>query len=106
MDLFLNIKNPNTFDLAIDSLDYVIKLDGQEVVSAAANKFANIKAKSGGQVRLPLSLSFFGVASSLASALTGQRIECNIVGHAGVNTPLGLLDLPIDVSNKIEILKQ
>jgi len=105
MELLLGVNNPNAFNLDIGSFDYQINLANQKAASGHAERLANIPAKRSGDIRLPLTVNFFGVASSLSPALTGQSIQCNIKGKAAVRSPFGMVTLPFDVNDQIKIFR-
>jgi LEA14-like dessication related protein len=105
MGVALDVDNPNMFGFDIGKFDYKISLAGNQVAEGATLNLAQIPAKQSGTINLPISFSFFGVASTLSSALTGKSIDCAVEGNAAVNTPLGEMNLPIAVSQRVEIFK-
>ena len=105
MELDLKLDNPNTFAFDIGKLDYQINLAGSQVAKGITENLAKVPAKGAGEIRLPISFSFFGVASSLTSALTGKDIDCSINGSAALNTPFGPIQLPINTQQQIGIRK-
>jgi len=105
MLLGIGIENKNVFGFDIGKLDYKIALAGTQVAKGVSQNLASIPKKGAGEISLPISLSFSGLASSLRSALTGQKVDCAIQGTADLNTPFGVFTMPIHAQQKISILK-
>jgi LEA14-like dessication related protein len=105
MKLAIKVKNPNTFAFDIGKMNYAIKLAGQTVASGLSHNLASLPQKGTGEIQLPIKLDFAGVTSSLRTALTGGSIDCAVAGGADLNTPFGLLNLPLQAAQKITIFK-
>ncbi len=105
MVLGLGIENKNIFGFDIGKLDYKIALAGTQVANGISQNLAAIPKKGSGEIELPISLSFSGLASSVRSALMGKSIDCSIQGTADLNTPFGVFAMPINAQQEISILK-
>ncbi|NOY61445.1 MAG: LEA type 2 family protein [Calditrichaeota bacterium] len=105
MVLGIGIENKNIFGFDIGKLDYKIALAGTPVAKGISQNLASIPKKGSGEIKLPISLSFSGLASSLRSALMGKNVDCAIQGTADLNTPFGVFTMPIHAQQKISILK-
>ena len=105
MVLGIGIENKNIFGFDIGKLDYKIALAGTQVAKGISQNLASIPKKGSGEIKLPISLSFSGLASSLRSALMGKNVDCAIQGTADLNTPFGVFAMPIHSQQKISILK-
>ncbi|NIA29645.1 MAG: hypothetical protein GWP06_06995 [Actinobacteria bacterium] len=105
MVLGIGIENKNVFGFDIGKLDYKIALAGTQVAKGISQNLASIPKKGSGEIKLPISLSFSGLASSLRSALMGKNVDCAVQGTADLNTPFGVFTMPIHTQQKISILK-
>jgi LEA14-like dessication related protein len=105
LELGVNVDNPNIFGVDMSKLDYQINLAGQQVATGSADNVAQVPKKGSGEIRLPISLSFSGVASALRSAIMGQSVDCAISGGADLNTQFGQLHLPINLNQNVSILR-
>ncbi|HPG40483.1 MAG TPA: LEA type 2 family protein [bacterium] len=105
LKLGIDLKNNNIFGFDIGKLNYNINLGGSKVASGITDKLASVPAKGNGEIVLPISLDFLGLSSSLKSLLTGQNIDCAIAGDADLNTPFGMLNLPINTTQNVKIFK-
>lgn len=105
LKLGIDLKNNNIFGFDIGKLNYNINMGGSKVASGITEKLAAVPAKGNGEIVIPISLDFLGISSSLKSLLTGQNINCAVAGDADLNTPFGLLNLPINTTQNVKIFK-
>jgi len=105
LKLGIDLKNNNIFGFDIGKLNYNINLGGSKVASGITDKLASVPSKGNGEIILPISLDFLGLSSSLKSLLNGQNIDCAIAGDADLNTPFGMLNLPINTAQNVKIFK-
>lgn len=105
LELGIDVDNPNIFGIDMSKLNYVINIAGQQVADGSSLNVAQVPKKGKGSIHLPISLSFSGVASAVRSAITGSSVDCAVSGGADLNSPFGLLHLPIDVNQNVSILR-
>lgn len=105
LELGIDVDNPNIFAIDMNKLDYKINLAGQQVASGSAIDVAQVPKKGMGTIRLPISLSFSGVATAVRSAIMGQSVDCVVSGGADLNSPFGPLHLPINLNQNVRILR-
>jgi len=105
LELVLDLENRNSFSYALGQLDYEIALAGESVASGSTRDAAEIPSRGSTEIRLPLSLNFSAISSSLLSLLRGDRIDCSVNGGAELTSPFGALDLPIAAQQTLDILK-
>ena len=105
MELGIGIENNNVFGFDIGKLNYKINLAGTQVAAGVTENLASIPEKGTAEIKLPISLSLAGMAGSMRSVLSGQKIDCAIEGGADLNTPFGVFKLPINAQQRINILK-
>lgn len=105
LELGMSIANSNCFAFDIGSLIYNISLAGKPVAQGKADQLASIPAKGKGDIALPIALDFSGAASSLLPVLRGNVVECQINGSSALNTPFGVVTLPIEMTRNIDILR-
>ena len=105
LELGLDVDNPNIFGLDMSKLDYKINIAGEQVASGSATDVAQVPKKDKGKITLPISLNFSGVASAIRTALTSKSVDCAVSGSADLNSPFGLLNLPINLDQNVDIIK-
>ena len=64
----LNVNNPNTIPAALTKMDYILTLNGKEVVSTTLNKSINIGANSSSVVSSPIQTDLF-------QRFTGESVD-------------------------------
>jgi len=105
LEVGLDVENPNIFGIDMSKLIYQINIDGQQVANGTANNVAQVPKKGTGNIRLPISLNFSGVTSALRTAITKQSIDCAVSGGADLNSQLGTVHLPINLSQNVRITR-
>ena len=64
----LNVNNPNTIPAALTKMDYILTLNGKEVVSTTLNKSINLGANSSSVVSIPIQTDLFQL-------FTGESVD-------------------------------
>ncbi len=59
----VGVNNPNTIAAAMSKMDYIVSLNGKEVVSATLNQNVNVPAQSSSTVSIPLTTDLFQLFS-------------------------------------------
>lgn len=59
----LNVKNPNSMAASMAKMDYIISLNGKEVVSTTLNNSINVPANASNVVTIPISTDLFQLFS-------------------------------------------
>jgi LEA14-like dessication related protein len=105
MELGLDIGNSNVFGFDVGKLDYQIQLAGTKVASGLSQNLAKIPAKGKGEIKIPITLDFAGLTSSLRSILSGQSVQCGINGSADLDSPFGVMQLPLNTVQDVKIFR-
>ena len=87
-DVNVGVNNPNTIPASMTKMDYVVSLNGKEVVSTTLNKSVSVGAKSNSVVSIPITTDLFQLFSgesadaiiNLAFKLAGASSEPVNVG--------------------------
>lgn len=104
----LDVDNPNTFGMVMQALDFDLGLNGNSVFKGNANEDVSFASGGSGRINLPVSLDFANAGRALFSALSGDRVDCQVQGNMDVGTSLpdiAGLSFPFDTRGKIPILK-
>jgi LEA14-like dessication related protein len=102
--LAMNVSNPNMFGFEIGKFSYEIDLAGNKFASGFTENLAFLPAKKSETIRLPVSLNFTDVATSIRSLLISDRqTVVGLAGSADLKTPLGFLQLPFAVEESVSI---
>ncbi|MDQ7016346.1 MAG: LEA type 2 family protein, partial [Gammaproteobacteria bacterium] len=95
------------FSLALDKLDYTLKVNGAQWFKGVQNNVGNIKANGKSVINLPLSLNFMDLGSGLFSVLSGGKaLNYDIQGTMGAtsdNALIGAFQLPINQQGSVNL---
>ncbi len=105
LNLILAIDNPNAFGFSVGSFSYDLSLAGESLVDGETQSLGDIKKHTSGELRLPLSLSFKGMGTSLRSLVRSSQTKVDLAGKAEIETQYGPLLLPFDVHDTISVIK-
>ncbi|MBQ6308163.1 MAG: LEA type 2 family protein [Bacteroidales bacterium] len=84
----VGVNNPNTIPASMSKMDYIVSLNGKEVISTTLNKSVNVGANSSSVVSIPITIDLFQLFSgesadallNLAFKLAGASSEPVNVG--------------------------
>ena len=84
----IGVNNPNTIPASMSKMDYIVSLNGKEVISTTLNKSVNVGANSSSVVSIPITTDLFQLFSgesadallNLAFKLAGASSEPVNVG--------------------------
>ena len=105
LQLGLSIDNPNSFGFNLSEMDYSIDLAGSRVASGKTQKAFSVGSKEESTLTLPISLGFTELGSSLRSMLKSNSIEIAISSSTVLDSPLGSMKLPLEMTQEVDILK-
>lgn len=109
LELKLNVDNPNNFNLLMNKLDYNFSINGTTWAQGLTQNAMNIKEKGESAITIPVSLSFSKMGRTIYNVIMGnEKLNYDLKGNLDVNSSLPLLgqvNLPIDQSGQINILR-
>ena len=62
-DVNVNVKNPNAMPASMTKMDYILTLNGKQVISTTLNKSINVGANSNSTVTIPITTDLFQLFS-------------------------------------------
>ncbi|MCX7848427.1 MAG: LEA type 2 family protein [bacterium] len=87
--LTVNVRNPNTFGVTINTLSYDLVLNGRPSAQGRTTKLIDVKPASESDITLPVSLDLLSAGAALADTLTsGKSLTYALRGSAEVVTTL------------------
>lgn len=105
LEVTVNLENPNSFGFDIRKLDYTLALAGTEVASGLTEKLAAVPAKGTGEIKIPISVGIANFAPVVRKLIGGTNIDVAIQGATELNTPFGIVALPINTTQNVNILR-
>lgn len=97
----VKINNPNSVGATLNRLEYTLDVDGERLVRGQKEDKTTIAANELSIVALPLSVSYAGMRSGIAGALTKKALPFSFTGKVVIDSPVG--DLSFDIAEKGEI---
>ena len=107
--LSLDVGNPNSFTLGLQSLDYRFEVAGRQWAAGRAAKAASIAPRQTGRLDILVNLDLVSAGRAVADLLTRRGpVSYRLEGSAGVGTPLPLLKsaiVPLTLAGEIPIAR-
>lgn len=110
-DLMLEVKfkNPNSFSMLINQMDYKFLVNGTNWLSGKANQKSSANENGESIIQIPVSLDFMQMGSSLFQLISGgKNLNYNLSGELDIKNShplLNNLSLPFNEAGKFDILK-
>jgi len=109
MELKLHMKNPNAFDMILNSIDYQLAVNGRTWAKGLGRERTQVMKKGEASIGIPISLDFAQMGFSVYQALAGKKkLDYQFQGNLDVGSSLPLLKqatIPIDRSGRLNILR-
>jgi len=109
LTLEIKLKNPNAISMLLNNMNYDLNVSGAQWVQGKTNKAMNISAKDENIIKVPISLNFLGMGTSVYNMLTGnQKLNYDLKGNASLSSSLDLLgdfNLPFNQTGDVKIFK-
>ncbi len=96
VSLHCRIDNPNSVGLELARLGYALDLEGRRAVAGELAPGLDIPARGSAPLALPVRLRFQDVPGILEILVARDAASYRITGHAGVNTPVGIMDFSFE----------
>jgi len=94
--LHYRIDNSNSVGISLAKLGYALEVEGRPVFSGALPGGLKIPARGAAPLVIPVRLQFGAVAGFVGALLTKETVAYRISGSVGVDTPIGLVELPYE----------
>lgn len=105
LKLILGLKNPNTFALKMDGLEYAAQLGDVKLAEGTANMNTALGANGRSMMDLDLNLNFLELGRSVGTLLSGASAPCRFTGNMLMKTPAGMQKIPFQFDGDVPFLK-
>ena len=107
--LKIAVDNPNSSGLAMNKLDYDLKINGQNWVTGTTNKKMDIEKNGSGVVEVPIDLDFTKMGKSVLKLIEGDTtLNYELSGSSKLESSIplvGEIDLPFTKKGSTNLLK-
>jgi len=94
--IIVRLANPNSFPISISRLWYSLTVGGVPVLEASAASTGSFGPDGGeNTVELPVAIVPRNLEAAVAGIFAGGRADYSIEGSLELNTPFGIMDVPL-----------
>jgi LEA14-like dessication related protein len=105
VNLIYTLKNPNPLGLSLASVDYAFFVEGKQVVAGAPPDGLKIGANKSTDLTFPANVKFADIVPVVQTFLTKDMAAYRVEGSLGVDTPIGVVKLPLSREGQFEVPK-
>jgi LEA14-like dessication related protein len=96
VDLVFLVNNPNSMGLDLAKADYLLQVEGKQVVAGAPQNGLAIPARGSAEVTFPARVKWAEIVPALEALFAQEVVHYRASGQLGVNTPIGVVTLPLE----------
>ena len=104
VDVILSVYNPNGYRLDATELTYRLLVDTTSVGEGTYDKHFSVQSGDSTIVRLPVSLSYSGLAAAAKQLQERGSVNYRVMGAVTVATPVGSFTKPYDQTGRFSTL--
>lgn len=104
VDVVLSVYNPNGFRLDATEITYKLLVDTSSVGEGVYNTGFSVQSGDSTMVRLPVNLSYAGLATAARQLKEQGSVNYRVVGNVTVTTPVGSFTKPYDRTGRFSTL--
>ena len=105
LDTVWDLNNPNNVGVSLASVDYALFVEGKQVVAGAPQNGLQLAANGSSELHFPANIKFQDIADVVAVFLNKDLASWRAEGSIGVQTPIGVLKLPLAKDGQFEVPK-
>lgn len=99
------LTNPNPLALSLSSVEYGVFIEGRQLLAGSPQAGLQVPAQGSTDLHFPAELRFADLAGVVQTFLTKDTAHWRAQGAIGVETPIGLLKLPLSREGDFEVPK-
>lgn len=105
VDLVYTVHNPNSVGLSLADVDYTFLVEGKQVLAGKPPHGLTLPANGSAEVTFPAQVKFADLGSVLQTFLTKDIAHYRAEGHLGIDTPIGVVTLPLSKEGQFPVPK-
>lgn len=103
VNLVYSVDNPNPLALSLAEVSYAFFVEGKQVLAGQPPAGFQIPAQGSADLTFPASIKFSDLASVVETFLTKDVARYRAEGQIGLQTPVGVLRLPLSKEGDFEV---
>ncbi|MCA2981669.1 MAG: LEA type 2 family protein [Myxococcaceae bacterium] len=105
LDTTWALHNPNQVGLSLSSVEYSLFVEDRQVVAGAPPTGLQVAPLGSSELHFPAAVRFQDLAAVVETFLTRDFASYRAAGALGVDTPIGVLRLPLSTEGQFEVPK-
>jgi LEA14-like dessication related protein len=103
LDTIWSLENPNAIGVSLASVEYRLSVEGQQVVAGAPARGLQVAPNASSDLHFPAELRFRDLAQLGQALWVKEFAHYRAEGSIGIETPIGVLSLPMSTEGEFEI---
>lgn len=99
----LAIRNINSFDFKVSQLEYDLAVNGKPLHHDVVQHVVEVKARTSSEVALTASLETANLLDSIDLLLGAAPVRVSVNGWAHLDTPVGVIVVPVTIEHELVI---
>lgn len=103
----LQVDNPNDFSVALNALNYALKINGKHWASGNSQTLGAIQAKQKNTISLPVTINLMDLGNGFSNLLaSGEDLNYSLSGKLDANSShalIGRFALPFDTNGRVKL---
>ena len=105
LDTVWDLGNPNPVSISLASIDYALFIEQKQVVAGRPQNGLQIAANGSSELHFPANIKFQDIVGVVDTFLNKDNASWRAEGSLGVQTPIGIVKLPIAKDGMFEVPK-
>ncbi|QXE89090.1 LEA type 2 family protein [Geomonas subterranea] len=106
MELYLKVRNTNSFDVQLQGYSYDIKIMALPLAKGGAREEVNFPANEETDVRIPIRITYSDLLEILKRKPDPDKIPYQVAAGLDLETPMGQMTVPVKKSGTYAIPKK
>lgn len=105
LDTVWQLDNPNSVGISLATVDYALFVDNKQVLAGAPAQGLQIAPNGSADLHFPAGIKFTDLVGVVETFLTKDTAAWRAEGSLGVQTPIGVIKLPLAKDGQFEVPK-
>jgi LEA14-like dessication related protein len=102
IDAYLNVYNPNGFNLDATRLTYKVTVgDNAELGTGALDSRFTVQNNDSTTIRIPIDFTYAGIGAAARQIMQSGSVPYNVTGDITVGTPVGNFTVPYSGTGRV-----
>lgn len=106
LELFLRIKNPNSFDVTLQGYSYDLKVMAFPLAKGGAREEVKFAREAESDLRIPIRITYGDLLEILKRKPDPDHVPYQLAAGLDIETPMGQMTVPINRTGTYAIPKQ